>query len=1148
MAVPLSVPNTSSLEESQIVPQVETVYLVKETKSSRELFEEFRDAYPEILRQWGINEDNYIRTPNGTGEYEGLWVAPFPQDVWDFWINFRFSAGETRSLYKRTHPEYIPLITDISAYTNPPVPGGFVYNPLLIYLWDFLHNPETLTGRTFRGAPKQPKRREFPVYTEDLVSSDDSLILPLFLPDATFPRSFAQDYPWAAWETVIDLSDAQIQGEFKLPMHAIRAQRQNYIRAHGASALINERNSDAYRFSPHESTATLGRVVRPLYPLQEAALYKGYYAIPYSPLVLRNMSAYNSNGWILCFRQALRYSNSAYFPKNKLWKYFRDAARMLYNDPEMTVDYAVMRVMQREARKLWPNEPFALFESNFVLGEIPVENLGLKEAEDFENVRTALKQAKDVQDIYELATSLSGPVYENAPFLVITVQVHEINPRRRRVVSFDDLGRFILSVPPILSVDKPLEIDYYKTDQALNWRVQRGDLNSKFMFDSEDVVSAHQIQVAFSRYGEMLVTCKAMYTMYRSTEVIVSTYRFKLTWLKFVSKIIGLDHQRINTTFPVYAELASDFQNYSFLQTSDSILFSYAENDVYTIAHLVNTWPLYELNSATWENRTLPDMKFTVDFSRPILLVRDLDTKSTLYLFVVKLAPVKIEISRFGEYVKLNLAYDSATKYVTWKSPQGKDMFLAERSQFAFHVVIPRHLGVYTAEIRNRGSVGVPEYSVTFLIELKWDIKVPYGYIQRSSLLEFEKNGTWAYSNPAVTHDRVILPNERRIELISDLRADYNSVFYRKMINAWAYNYMVDLENYAQCFPYVLQYCRLMDMLLQKFISQSDRNVILIDRMDPNIRQFLPNYMSEPILNLQLLPTDEDSADSHYSYVIFDPLYGKWINIMSLYQHERTINPKWLPKDMEQFDELHRSIKRLYVHVSPESQFIGEEQQREAAAEPTGKWVTIRDNYDSVRETIESLRREYADVLNQLTGAYNDARDVIKTQQQLFLEEKEQEIHQKITLRVTSQISQRYRELEIYIRYVSSVLTLSVYLNIYLTIQRNYDLEPFWIKLQPGLILIYRWYVSDLFNFRTIWTQIIKENSLAGRPRHVYFVATIKKGTAPAFIEELIRENMPYNEKKVLLLFVKYYISNSKVEIDTELLLERIQSELDSIV
>lgn len=1123
MAVSLTVANVTGLEDERIVPAAQTLYKTFETKSSKELYEAFKEKSPEVLEQWGINDDNYVREPNGTGDYEGLWVSPFPIDIWDFWINYRFNPGTARRYYSHENVNYIPLITNADDFIQPPVPGKNVYDDKLIYLWDFIYNPEILTGRRFR-AKTATRRREFPVYTESGSISDESSIIPPYLPDATFPADFADVYPWAAWEVPLDVSEAQLHGDLRMPLHAIRMQRQTYIRAHGESTLTSERSSDAYRFTPHLATETLARVARPLYPIRDPSLYLGYYAIPYSPLVLRGMSPFRTNGWIRCYRQALRYSDASFSPKHPLWKYFAEAARIYASSKPYSIsfNYATASAMPAIARRIWGAE-LKNYGPKFVF-DIPADKEGSDEAESFLLVSAVLENMVTSADIYELAVTVAGPLMEIDPFLVITLQIHETRPQRRQHVDFES-GKFVLTVPPILSVDPPLQLDFYKTDQAIKWRVIRNAASPVIAFDTAEVVSSHQIEVTSAEYGEIPLMCEVIYTEYQSKRVVSTRYEFMLTWLDCRSMVISIDHFDVNAPLPIYKNIRRPLANYWMHRVADESLFAYAGVDEYVKNYLRETWPRYEVSSA-WQRTTYLDLVATIDFSRPVILVRDADTNGTLNLFVVKLLPVKIEVPCFGERVLLDLAYDRTVNEVSWKTPQNQLLSVQEASQLIFNVVVPQHLGVYTAEIRARNSSGLPNYTVSFSVELRWTSSVPYDFIQRFSVEEFEKYGKWERNNPAVTYKRVSGP-KGDFELVCDLRSDYTGLFYQKMINAWAYNYAVDLGNYAQYFPRVLQYCRCMDRYVEQFTKVSNRDVQIVDRIDANVRQFLPKHLSEPVLQLVLLAQDEDAIESHFAFVIFDPWYSQWINIIAIQPHQSSINPAWLPAHMKQFDYIHEEIRHLYPFVSVEMQFSDTIVERKTKDVPSERWQLIRQDYVDTEALLRQLTFDVRDLDANISRIYSELPRQINRSYFEHIEDARDHIYAELVLETEEQFIKMKQDYDSYIRYVSNVLYQC--LRVRESIRTSTTPKPAaWITLRRCTFDLWKLYSTDRFGFRALWDYIMDETRLSQIENHHSIIATMtfNEPDDVTFIRKLLSSERVYDEVYVLRAFIVFVARN----------------------
>ena len=1067
MALSTTVANVISDDDSRIITTTPTKYLFRETRSSRELYEDYKSAYPAKLDLWGINDDNYIREPNGTGQYAGLWVPNYPRDIWDFWINYRFENNGERFYYSQTHPDYISVINkqeDAIEFVSSNEPGTPVYSPQLIYLWDFIYNPEVITSRTLSSSTRQVRRRPFPVYTEEGKPSDDSPIVPPYLPDATFPVSYSTIYPWAAWEISISLAKAQIQDDVLVPLIAIRAQEQKFVRAHGESRLVTETDTDAYRFTPHESKKGLGRVVRPLYPIQEATLYKGFHAVPYSPLVLRNVSPFNSNGWIYCYRQAVRYSSDIYLPKNRLWKELKRAVQLLYETPGMSIDYAVFTVLPRQFKVLWPTERLEFLENNITL-VIPQERSLTQEANDVKLLREIINQVRNLQDIYELATTISGPVMEPNPYMIITLQVYEQRPWIRRVVSFGTTGQWTLTVPPLLSVTKPLTLETTKTDAALSWHSSVHHQKMKIMFDGDDIASSHQIRAVSSERGEMLVRCRIEYALRRTSNIFTTTYEFVLGWFEFITKTFAFDHALRNTLLSLSRELNLNFDDYYRRQISEETIYAYSSNPEYLQNYIQLSWPKYDIGDG--DDVIRRDMfSAAVDFAHPVILARDVKTKGQYYVFVIKLQPVVLTVHSFGQQVQLVASYDDVNNYLVWKNPQGVVLRNVDSDEVVITVVSPRQLGLYLGEVYVLGTAGLPGYVISFIIRLKVNTDVPLDFLQRTSIMGFEKTQSWAYNNRAVRYEHIPLEN-RDLQYVYDLRTDYNGEFFRKMIVAWAYNHLVDLENYAQCFPLVIEYCRYMDNFVAALNHSTDRKVQIVERLHPDLRQFLPVHLAEPLLNIILHEYDVDPVDSRYAYIVFDPLHARWINILALEPHSHPITNEWLPQNQSECTSLITRIQQLFNLTSIE---LHTTNNQSLLVKPSG-WRFIRQEYDESRNELETIRRDARFIATEIHTEITDFNHYAESKVENFIDKFRDEIFSNTANLELERFTVDIRRIREYSRFFNSILwpcfkikgdTISS------------TAKPAWVVYHPAINQMWTWWESNTDEFRILWSAAIK--------------------------------------------------------------------------
>ncbi len=1092
MSLVTTVANVNSAQdrEARLVPEAATQRTFIETASSREAFKNYARSSPATLAKFGITKKNYLRTPNGKGEYAGLWVFPYPPDIWDYWINFRFVQAGRRVYYGEDTNEYIPTPSEPFRRLLP-FRGTRVYERKLEYIWDFLYNPEAIMARFAGETGRSSRRREFPVYLDDDGAvSDDGDIMPPYLPDATFPRDFADIYPWAAWELEIDLSTAQIQGDISVALHATRGQRQAFLRAHGRDAGVKETDTSAYRFEPHDATPLLGKVIRPLYPIREASLYQGYFGVPYSPLVLRNLTPFNTNGWIFCYRQAVRYSSDVFLPNAKLWQAFKEANRLMQASSSMSVDFAVALALPRQHRQLFPGLDVTRFRDDFTF-PIPEASIDSRVAIDVQTLRRSVQRTREVQDIYELATSPSGPVMENAPYKVVTVQIFERSPKIKQVLSFEQTAVWTLTVPPLLSVGRPSTLEYFSTDATIVWHTTDSSRQLSFMFDGEDVASTHQIRVVSNARGEAVVESRITRVLRTDRRPYRVTYRFELSWFTMLSRVLVLDHALANTQFNLRKELArmgSDKSDYRWLQFTNKTLYAYADEQSRTEAYIIKKWRRYT-DMTDWNDTADVGFNLRVDFTRPVVLVRE---RTRVFLFVFKIEEVVLRVPHFGEYVHFSVAFNAQRDYVIWRRPSNVNV--AEVDVIA---VSPRQLGRYVAEIRQQGRTGAPDYIVPFLVDIVWNTEIPYGFIQRSTY------GDWSESNPAVVNKITERPTTD-IVLSYNLRSEYEGAFFEAMIEAWAQNYLIDLRNYARCFPHVLTYCELMDKLATAL------DAAIVTTLDNNLRMLLPPYMSEPVL---LLDLREAAPAVDYAYVVFDPLMGFWINIMGLEQD--AVDPSWLPPNHEETKNLWERIARVFPRVSIELQ----ERGRQRLGETSPEWEAIYERRERVQGELAEMRHEWSSVASEVDNVISSTQALFDQATRLFEEDSRGDVIENITLGVTFNFEAELRLAKAYARFVGQILGTCL----------AYNLQTAPITATVTTQRLRALYTSTrLQAFRQIWDKIVVDFDWLRYG--IYACADISSRAGVSLFEQMRNDGYPLSGDYVLYKFVQFVCAYTLVQ------------------
>lgn len=953
MAVITSAANVDA-EDARIVRPDPIAYKYIESASSQELFRAYAQSNPERLRELKIDEGNYIRKPNGTGVYKGVWVFPFPLDVWDYWINYRINRDGERVLYREDDFEYIPPPTTIvKPYTNEmhtAAPNEFVYTDKMLYLWDFIFNPEVVFSRY--DALQQPRRRrKFPKYDQYGMLPNNINILPTYLPDTTFPSSFRDRYPWAAWEVSIDTSAAQYQAGIPIRMYPRRALSQTFIRAHGSENKTSpETDATLYKFAPHLATKKLSKVMRPLYPIEAAGLYDAHFAVPYGPLVLRDISPYRSNGWISLYRQQIRYSSDFFYDStNKIWKPFIKANELLEADSDMTIDYASIMVLDKERREIWGRETdFHKMDRIY----IPNDKVNTPEAIQLELLRELLHQAREIKDIFELISSTSGPVMENDPYLVVVVQIYENNPDVQRLCAFDETKTWALTVPPLLNVTEPGRLEVSKMDTSTQWTVRSKNeeiLGVSINFDRTDINSAHQVRIYVSRPGEYKIYADVSRALQRSSTRIYSKYVFRVSLLTLHKHTLSFEYFSAPTHISLDPYIERGDAELATIQENDGILYSYESSEEYVKGYIEATWPKYATDARQNAVVTKGNFKVPVDFFKSIVIARSTTNPGTYYVFVFKLLPVVHNIKHFGEKVVMAVKYARNQNKVVWFDWHRYVLF-ENKQVIDVHIVSPKQLGHYTAEVYYNNNTRHPHHSVEFVVDVDWQSDIPRDYMLRQSSISLMSE----LNNPA-TYVKIEDTLEGYIETVYTLRSYYEGPFFMSMINVWARKYFIDLRNYAQCYPFVIQYCKFIDSLLR----HNDR-LQIVEELSPQLRQFLPVHIDEPLVNIKLTEFDEDGKDSPYAYVVLDPLSAQWINILALKPYEHSMPPSWLvPIPCE------RDLRSLYPCVSINMNIHTRRLEHDTDYlndHGMDAWTNIKQQYDLLREEFTKIHSDSREI------------------------------------------------------------------------------------------------------------------------------------------------------------------------------------------
>lgn len=385
-----------------------------------------------------INPIPFLRLPNDFNN--NRWIYPYPQDIWDYWINRNISPDDPLNYIE------LPSLDIYSISNGYPLtdPNDYESNPYLYplkyqRLWNFIYNPEIFFNNNMAiGEPRRP----FPLRTPELLisfttrsninssSSSNNLfsLIPPFLPDTILPGSI-----YSNWQYSIDLDYKE--SELTLFQGNTVQQKVAFIRAHGdrtkfispssslpSSTLIpmNEielasiiiPDEEKFKFTPHDVTTTeIKQPLRPIFnniPNEQ----KFHVPVPYAPFVIHNADPFTTNGWYYFYHQKVIRSPSFPFPTTKKELNQLIEARKLLNLGQATDPRsAVISVLSKKRR-----------QSSISSSSISLLNFDLKV-----NTLTKLVEESLNSNAYELLFDENGQaIYEDKPYKIVTVQVKNL--------------------------------------------------------------------------------------------------------------------------------------------------------------------------------------------------------------------------------------------------------------------------------------------------------------------------------------------------------------------------------------------------------------------------------------------------------------------------------------------------------------------------------------------------------------------------------------------------------------------------------------------------------------------------------------------------------------------------------------------------
>lgn len=525
-----------------------------------------KDAYKEYYLYFGKNKPNvpFLRKPND--EKNNRWVYPFPQDIWDFWVN-----KINGKLIDNSSTDYIELPLDGTTGQYPVAPFAIkkgrpshVYPKKYQRLWDFIYNPEFFLNPALRTERRMPYPRYMANRAYSVEGTLPSLVPP-FLPDAVYPDHPL--LPYSHWQYTI--STTLDNFDDLLDPSLILKQTIAFIKAYGESP---SNSLERFSFSPlnitqseedrayHASSSVVPSLstfdnkasgvyfANELLRLEKSGLeifgnnnriyfYQPqrpdfsktviypttttYSPMPYAPVVIHNANSYDSSGWYYFFRQKVGRSPSFPFSENEATFNQiiegRNVFRMLQKRPASDVysndslaESAAMRVLNKEASIYYgypTYEPDRVFHYPT---PSPSEMTPEREYayQQIISLKTLILLAVSINLYEPIIDQYGDPVYEETPYKIVTTHMYNsksiIYPEK--IVSFDFKKSQSITVPSFLNISQPGFMDIFRNNRDIEWTPQ--NINASLVKLNFPYGSNHHVNLKFDVPGEYIVSCR----------------------------------------------------------------------------------------------------------------------------------------------------------------------------------------------------------------------------------------------------------------------------------------------------------------------------------------------------------------------------------------------------------------------------------------------------------------------------------------------------------------------------------------------------------------------------------------------------------------------------------------------------------------
>lgn len=973
-----------------IVAESSTINEVLWLESSWDRYQEYKRVNADILEDNGITDENWLRTPNGKGDLQGTWTPPYTQlDIWDYHLNTeRSSNGEITIIDDPSRYIPLPLSADDLQYGGYVDPVSGLYPEKYLRLWDFIYNQEFFLNAETEQRPR--RNRAFPTRRQDMAP-----IVPEYLPDATMPVEFQLRYPYAAWEDAV-YSDAEIRRQ---------AQRYNYVKAH--SGKKEESAVNVYSFEPYDATLEYNPLIRPIYHRDE-----NYSPINYGPIVLRNVEAHTTNGWLSFYRQQLKLqsTNTSISEAPRIREWYDRAKFLQEQSPATPLTTIVFSILKKEADYLWPSSVDRPVEelyrpARYDKVEQQFRPLNAKESEAFNTIsylynllKSTQAPGSDVPYILDFDTTdvVQTPVFYSDPYKIIVLQVR-VSQRNLHAfsTSFSGVRSWIVSVPPVLSAVALRTIDVQKTRESVSWYSDDepgGKLTVSLLPDAP-----HQANVEIQALGEYTIRCSAQN----------QHFQYELASVSMSVKRVVFPLEEGDTLY-----YFDDGSRWSGIRFSSKDLADTRDRSLsWMTDYLASHWSrdlLSPQNISVVKNvRGVPQL----DYTRPLLLVHAYKDRTAWQLIVFEFASREQYIHAFGEDVVLKMQLPASVRSVfrlVWKSFDDSPLIGEEP---VITVVMPQQLQWYRAEVH---TVDAHVFSIYVKLDIRWPFTVPRRYLARKDMdVHYDAAKGW----PPVEGAPRRLPSHRDGSLLNyytpqpedtgeSLATPFEGEFFQALVYCYARYHFVDVQNYARLFPFLVEYAQCM----QKIVDDNGDRVEIITSMPDNVRTVLPDHLGFPLLFLRLTDQDEEDLRVQYTYVVYDPLNIRWINI---FEPSLILLPAW---HVSTSIALRQRVRILFQRSSIEyMQTRHKIASKPASASALPKQKIFKDTKS--RSRVENLRLQINQQLqefNTLNREYLDIVDVEKRRLSSIIVPAQEHIHQVDFLRHVQNVFD-------YVGYISSV-------------------------------------------------------------------------------------------------------------------------------